>query len=183
MSIGMGSCYPSSSISICAISAVPAFNLTARACPIATAPTQRTTEATTLISARMSDPCRIRSSVWRLKDENVVKPTQNPTMITSLAVSGSGWRPWLSVSVPKKPITNDPDTLISIVPQGFQRTSPRGRIEPPTVHRTQVGWRNCTRSALPPTSRQRSRPAPDFFSSEGALCRGRCAERFVSAID
>ena len=66
----------------------------------------------------MSDPFRIRSNVWRLKDENVVKPPQNPTMMKSLAVSGSGWPPWLRVNVPKKPITNDPDTLISIVPQG-----------------------------------------------------------------
>ena len=70
------------------------------------------------MAARMGWPLRMRSKVWRLKDEKVMNPPQMPTMIKRRMFSETGNLPLARVRVPKKPMMKEPQILMMIVPQG-----------------------------------------------------------------
>jgi hypothetical protein len=63
-------------------------------------------------------PERIKSKFCRLKDEKVVNPPQIPTITNIRMFSGTANLPPVTVSVPKKPITKDPSTLMRTVLAG-----------------------------------------------------------------
>ncbi len=63
-------------------------------------------------------PARASSTVCKLKAEKVVKPPQSPTVTKTRISGGTSNRGTSTVSVPKQPMTKDPSTLISSVPQG-----------------------------------------------------------------
>ena len=66
----------------------------------------------------MVAPFRSRSTVCKLNEENVVNPPQKPIMTNNRVFSERGYRPCARVSVPKKPMINDPAMLMAMVPQG-----------------------------------------------------------------
>ena len=62
-------------------------------------------------------PSRSKLSVCRLKEENVVYPPHTPTMKNNRK-PGEPSRPAEPANAAKNPITNEPDTLTTRVPQG-----------------------------------------------------------------
>ena len=82
-------------------------------------------------------PERKRSSVCRLKAENVVKPPQTPTM-TKRRNCRDRIFPSANVSVPKNPMSREPRILISKVPHGrCGGSSASSRLKGHSVPRSQ----------------------------------------------
>src|SRR5262249_53601144 len=91
--------------------------------PSQTARRQSTTESTMLAPAAADSPSRATARVWRLKEGEAVRPRQTRIMTNWRAAVPASSLPSGPVSVSKKPMTKEPETLTMMVPQG--KVSPK----------------------------------------------------------
>src|SRR5438094_942356 len=86
--------------------------------PTHTAARQQTNESSVFRKALSQSPSRMRSSVCRLTDENVVYPPQTPIKKNCRNRGGARNGPSESVKAAKNPIRKEPVTFTTNVPMG-----------------------------------------------------------------
>ena len=114
-----------------------ALTFDARTCPAQTATRHSAFERTIFPTARPTSPSFRRLRFCKLKEENVVYPPQKPVMTNWRGVVPKNMRPSGPMVVAANPMTKEPTTLTSSVPQG--KVSP---IVPPRSPSTRT-VRHC----------------------------------------
>src|SRR3954453_11547634 len=95
--------------------------VTATMRPSQTAARQQANDSAVLSDAFNQSPSRIKSSVCKLKDENVVQPPHTPIMKNCRNRGDTRISPSGSVNAAKNPTTNEPPT--------FKKGGRRGKTE------------------------------------------------------